>query len=599
VLLITASVPLDQNAEEVQRVLIEQVEKVASTVRPEEVQRARNRSLNDIHMALTDSRRVALSLSEFEAQGDWRLLFIERDRLTQVTADDVNRVARQYLISSNRTAGLFRPVEQPKRAEIPPAPDVAALVANYRGSESIEAGQTFEASSENIERSTQRKKLGGIDLALLPKKTRGAVVHGRLRLWYGTAETLRNRETAAAVLPALMMRGTRKHSEQAIRDALDAAQTELTLGGGVGWLQASFRTTRPHLREAIALLAEILRTPSLPAAELELLRKQILTGYQSQLTDPSSRLFNSLSRAIAPYPPGTTLYRPTLEEQIERTRKLKRAQVAELHRRFLGAAHAQATFVGDFDAAEVEAELRAALGDWSSREPQQRIEAPFIAIEPLEKTIDTPDKKMAIVGRGTAFRMRTDDPDYPALGFANFMLGRSQKSRLWTALREKAGLSYSVGSDIDVSDEDPVAYLTASAIAAPENARRAQALLRQEFERWLEQPISEAEIQDFRAGYLESFRRQLGDDGYLANALLTDVRLGRAFTFRQQVVDTALRLKPEQIQQALRAHLGSAVFVDLTAGDVSKFAPPAPSGKDRTGGASGGAREQKPPDQGE
>jgi zinc protease len=437
-------------------------------------------------------------------------------------------------------------------------------------------GEAFEATPENIERSTQRTKLGGIALALLPKKTRGEVVEARMRFWYGTEQTLRGREAAASALGPLMMRGTKQRDYQAIRDALDGLEAELSLGGGVGALDVTLKTTRPNLPGALELLGEILSTPSLPDAELEIARKELLTQQEGQKTDPQARLFNALYRAIGPHPRTSPLYRPTIEEQIERTRSVKRTEIAALHSRFLGAGHVEAAFVGDFDPEEVKKAL-APLSTWTSKEPQERISVPLLAVDPLDTTIDTPDKKNAVIGRGTAFRMRQSDPDYPALNFANYLFGQSPKSRLFTALRQKSGLSYGAGSYVQVPDEDEAAYLIAYAIAAPQNARRAQTLMRDEFARWLEQPIPDAELADFRIGYAETFKTQLSDDSYLAGALLTDLRLGRPFTFRQSVVERAIQLDAAQIQSAIRSHLGSATFVDLAAGDTVKFTAPEPA----------------------
>ena len=51
---------------------------------------------------------VASELSEWIGAGDWRLLFLQRDRITKVTAKEVNEVAVKYLKQSNRTVGIFR-----------------------------------------------------------------------------------------------------------------------------------------------------------------------------------------------------------------------------------------------------------------------------------------------------------------------------------------------------------------------------------------------------------------------------------------------------------------------------------------------------------
>ena len=50
-----------------------------------------------------------MALSEAIALGDWRLLFLARDRLRAVTAADVQRVAAAYLKPANRTVGVFMP----------------------------------------------------------------------------------------------------------------------------------------------------------------------------------------------------------------------------------------------------------------------------------------------------------------------------------------------------------------------------------------------------------------------------------------------------------------------------------------------------------
>src|SRR5215470_530337 len=99
----------------------------------EEVDLARRRLLNDIELTLADSRELTMALSEVAGMGDWRILFLYRDRLKQVTAADVQAAATRYLKGSNRTLGMFIPTSSPDRAEIPPVPDLAVALKDYRG----------------------------------------------------------------------------------------------------------------------------------------------------------------------------------------------------------------------------------------------------------------------------------------------------------------------------------------------------------------------------------------------------------------------------------------------------------------------------------
>ena len=148
----------------------------------EEVDRARNSALSDFERAMNNSQAVALQLSEWAAIGDWRLMFVDRDRARTATVEDVQRTALQYLKTSNRTVGVFVPGE-PDRSVIPPNPSVAALVNGYKGDAARSEGEEFNPSPANIDTRTTRSELpGGVKLALLPKQTRGGAVNASIRL---------------------------------------------------------------------------------------------------------------------------------------------------------------------------------------------------------------------------------------------------------------------------------------------------------------------------------------------------------------------------------------------------------------------------------
>jgi zinc protease len=137
----------------------------------EEVSRARTRLLKNFELSLKRSDQVGLRLSESIALGDWRLAFLDRDRLEKVTPADVARVATAYLKASNRTIGLFIPEENADRATIPAAPDIAALLKDYKGKPPISQGEDFASTPENIEKRTTRGALdNGLKYALCRRK---------------------------------------------------------------------------------------------------------------------------------------------------------------------------------------------------------------------------------------------------------------------------------------------------------------------------------------------------------------------------------------------------------------------------------------------
>src|SRR5207247_4138197 len=137
------------------------------------------------------------------------------------------------------------------------------------------AGEAFDVSPANIDTRTTRTTLPeGIEVALLPKKTRGESVHLGLALRYGTGETLKGYQTAASLLPALMLRGTKNLTRQQISDELDKNKATLNANGDTGEATFLLHTKRENLPAVLNLLEQILREPTLPADEFDILRRQ-------------------------------------------------------------------------------------------------------------------------------------------------------------------------------------------------------------------------------------------------------------------------------------------------------------------------------------
>ncbi|MBC7854277.1 MAG: insulinase family protein, partial [Pirellulaceae bacterium] len=155
-----AEVVKDQPLEDVKETLISIVEKVAEEgVTDAEVNRSKGQILKIREMAATNTQQLAIQLSEWAAQGDWRLYFLNRDALEKVTAEDVKSAAAKYFKRSNRTVGLYIPTAQPERVPVPSTPDVQQLVKDYKGRSAVSAGEAFDFSPKAIEARVQRTEI--------------------------------------------------------------------------------------------------------------------------------------------------------------------------------------------------------------------------------------------------------------------------------------------------------------------------------------------------------------------------------------------------------------------------------------------------------
>lgn len=575
VLQIMARIRLDQDARGVLDEMTRIVEGVAKAgITDEEVERIKTRRLKNIKLALTNSGRIGVQLSEWAALGDWRMFFIHRDRLKAVTTADVQRVAEKYLLESNRTAGLFIPTKDPVRATVPPTPDVAKIVSGYKGTETIEQGEVFAATPENIEKRTKRVTLpSGIKLAMLSKETRGNSVHATFRFHFGSQKALTGHTTALEFISTMLMRGTTERDYQGLRDEIDRLQSRINVFGGTGTFSASIESDRKNIVAAIELVGEILRRPAFSHDEFEIARKERLAGLEENLSDPRALGFNMLTRKMNPWPVDSIHYVPTIKEQIERLKSLSLGTVQDLYKRFYGAGNVEVAVVGDCDEKAVTAAITRALGAWKSPAPYTRIAKPYRPIQAGSEKILTPDKQMAVVGTGATFAMRDDDTDYPALRFASYILGQSAKSRLLNRLRHKGGLSYGAGAMFRVNSQDRRTSLLGYAICAPQNAAKAQTALREEIQKWIAEGITEEELTEGQKSYALKFENNLANDRFVVRNLVSGLEIDRTIRFEADLQKKIQQLSRADIQRILKKRMAGTPFVEMMAGDLEKATP--------------------------
>ena len=200
----------------------------------DEVNKAKVRNKRQAEMLQSNSTAMAQALSSASSHGDWRLLFIQRDRVAAVTAADVNRVAKTYFQKPNRTVGLYIPAKESTRLAVPNAPAIDLVVKDYKGGTVAAAGEAFDPSPANLDSRIKVINEGSLKAGLLHKKNRGETVSLALTLHYGNQESLKDQTAAAGMLPGLMLAGTKKHDRQSLREELDALGIRISSGGGGG-----------------------------------------------------------------------------------------------------------------------------------------------------------------------------------------------------------------------------------------------------------------------------------------------------------------------------------------------------------------------------
>lgn len=573
VLEIIARVAPNADAKEVQKIMLDTLENLhKNPITKEEVDRAKRRLIAQWERAFTKSNAIAVQISEWAGAGDWRLMFLHRDRIDNMTAEQVNAAAKKYLKTSNRTVGMFIPTEAEEivRADIPPAPNVQDLVKGYKGREGIVKGEAFEPTPENIEKRVQRTVLpSGIKVALLPKKTRGESVVATIKLHFGNEKSLNPVQTACEFVGPMLSKGTEKYSQQELKDALDKLKATISADSGLGSLNFTIQAKRDTLPEVLDILEEVMRRPTFPQKEFDILKRAALVSLKKALKEPNSLAVNAIQRKLSPYPKTDIRYVHTIEESIELLEKLTRDDIVDLYKKQIGGTVGEIAVVGDFVPDEFLAKMKSMTGNWKSGVPYARITQKAHPDLPGSKTkIVTPDKANALYVAGYQLAMKDTDPDFAAMTLGNHVLGASGlNSILFNRLRGEEGLSYGAGSQLSVSSQDEYSMFLIFALCNPKNVGKVDSTTFEVLETVKKNGLSGEQFSEARKGWLEKQKVARSQDGTLAAMLRNGLYLNRTFEYYADLDRKVEKLSVTEVNDALRDLIQPNRLIVIEAGD--------------------------------
>ena len=563
----------DQNVEEAEQVLLKTIEGLAAEPpTQEEVERAKTRILKNIELAMTNSQSIGMMLGGYVGDGDWRNMFLTRDEVGKVKPEDVARVAKLYLKSSNRTAGVFIPTDKPDRSEIPATPDASVVFKDYKGGAVLSEGEAFDPTPKNIEARVIRAKLpNGLKLVMFPKKTRGGTVSVSVLVRFGDEKALFGKETAGSMAGALLMRGTKSKNRQQIQDETDRLKTQLTVFGNVNSASANIRTLEANLPDSLRFARELLREPSFPESEFEQIRQQRIAGTESSKTEPNALAPLELSRHFAArYQRGDVHYVPTIDEQIEDLKKVTLDDVRKFYTAFYGAGEGEIVVSGQFDPASTQKLVSELFGDWKSPAHYERITNSFAKVEPINHKIETPDKQNALFMFGMPLKMNDADPDDAALTIAGMVFGGGPNSRLFLRIRIKDGLSYGASAGFQIPTTDDGGRLFGSAIAAPQNMPKVEADFNEELAKALKDGFTADEVEKAKKVWLDQRSVARAEEASIGALLMTRERWNRTLDWDAKMEAAVAALTPNQVNAAFKKYVDPSAITIVKGGDFKK-----------------------------
>lgn len=584
---LSASLNKDQSLDEVRKLLISTVEGViANPPSQEEIERVTTPLLRNLENSLSDPQSIATgALNTAISQGDWRLLFLQHDRLKDIAPADVVRVAKAYLKASNRTVGYYIPDPAPDRTVVPEAPDLSSILKNYKSSVTVKQAEVFDPTPANIESRVVRSKLpNGMKVLLLPKQTNAGMVTALVELRFGNQTTLARSNAAAQLAGALLGRGTRSKNRQQLADEMRKlnARIQVSAGGGAGGggrrgpvgpasgpgsAIASITVPAENFVLALRLAVEMLKEPAFNATEFDRVRLPRLKALENPQTEPTQLAAENLQRHLTPWKPGDVLYPMTREEQLAGFQKVTLDDVKQFHARFYGANYGIFAVTGPIDRAAVLAAASELLGSWNTSMAYQPIQAAFKPIPPVNTKIETPDKANAQFEAGLRFRLNDAGPDYPAMLLAGYMFGGPITSHISDRIRNREGLSYGANARVTIPAEGDDAMLSGTVSLNPANGPKVEFSFTDELARTCKEGFGAQEIESAKKAFLDARLVSRSQDAALLAQLAAYELLGRTMLWDAQLEQKIQSLTPDQINTAFRKHIQPASLTIFKAGD--------------------------------
>lgn len=577
-LYINVDVPSDKSLAEAETTLLSVLDGLKDKpITEEEVKRAKANLLKQYDQISRNSAFLGTYMSEFIGAGDWRLSFIHRDRVENMTAEKVNAAVQRYLIHTNRTVGNFNPTKKPIRVEIEHTEGLEDLVKNYKGKEGYGAGEAFDVSYENIQGQLDSGTLNKtpIEYGFIKKNNRGKAVTLSFTFRNGSVNDFMNKGKIASYTARMLNKGTQSKSRQDIEDKLSALKSSVFFGGSNGRVTASISTTEENLIETLALMTDMLKNPKFDQAELDKLKTQELAGIEQNKSEPQYLASKRLGALNQNYKKGHPLYRRTIEEDIEAVNAVTVDAIKDYYNEFYGISDSATLIaIGNIDEQALKDYFEKEFSDFKSKKAYKPISDKYIANKPANEKIKTPDKKNAISIGVLAFEGSQVDKDYAALQIAGSIFGGGfLNSRIAGRLRQKDGISYGAGGrvSVDGDEKDKKSSVMVYAIYAPENASKVQKGFSEEIERFIKDGITEDELKVAVTSWVQGQNVSRAKDNELSSLINNNLYYDRDMMFHKAIEDRVTSLTVEDVNKVIKKYFKTFDnWTVVNAGDFEK-----------------------------
>jgi zinc protease len=353
---------------------------------------------------------------------------------------------------------------------------------------------------------------GGIEVWLVRQET-VPLISLEFAFSGGASQDPADKAGVGNMVSALLDEGAGDLDSRTFHEKLEDKAIELSFRVGRDYFNGSLRMLNEHRADAVELMRLALTAPRFETKDVDRIRGQILSMLQRDTTNPN---VISSRRWWATAFPGHP-YGREVNGTLETVERIGPDDLRTYVKRVLARDGLKIAIVGNLDAASAGALVDKIFGSLPAKGDVQKV--PVVKPQGLgQRIVVDLDVPQAIInfGRGGVFRQ---DPDFMAAYILDYILGGGTfSSRLYTEVREKRGLAYSIN--------DSLVWLKGTALMIGGTATRADRtaetlkVIDSEIQRMAETGPTQDELDKAKSYLKGAYALNLDTSNKIAGALL-------------------------------------------------------------------------------
>lgn len=557
----TAAYPQNANGQllitEIQRILADDVKKGVSG---DLVEAAKRHELANEEFQKNSISGLAMEWSNALAVEGRQSPEDDIRAIEKVTVDDVNRVARKYLVPSDAIEAVLTPQPSGKPVSSKSFGGAESLAGKPSGPVALPAWAQQAVTRLTIPDLTIHPTVNvlanGIKVIVQPESISNSVtVVGHIKN-NADLEVPRGQEGASSVLDQLFPYGTNALDRIAFQKALDDIGADESAG-----VSFSLDVLKDQFEHGMQLLADNELHPALPENAFKVVQQQTAAEVAGELKSPDYLTARAVDAGL--YPKDDPSLRQATPETVK---ALTLKDVRDYYEHTFRPDLTTIVIIGNVTPAEATEAVNRYFGEWKASGPPPETDLPPVpANSPAVTAVPDKSRVQVNVSLAETLGLNRFNPDYYALELGNHVLGGGfYATRLYQDLRENSGLVYFVLSSFGVGKTRSVYRVDYA--CDPQNVSKASAVVERDLKAMQTTLVSADDLRQAKAMLLRQIPLGEASVGSIAGGLISRATIGLPLDEPIVAAHHYVELSPDQVKAAFAKWVRPGDFVQVTEG---------------------------------